>query len=205
MSHRFQRRPRGVASGNARQPRPGRAGRCCNRSADAYDTASLRRHPARRPSRDPAPSSVTHRRSSRGLRRLTSTRGSTDSRATSNGQRTIGLEPGSGRGGENAPTEIDREIAGRSVMRRKLDEVSEAERARWRGDAGVRGVQHRRRLRPPARASRPRASAASAAAPSGRPPALTRQRAPSRSPSRSPTRAARRRRRSRSSTASSLP
>ena len=33
----------------ARQPRPGRVDRCCIRSADVYDTASLRRQPARRP------------------------------------------------------------------------------------------------------------------------------------------------------------
>src|SRR4051794_16327470 len=47
----------------ARQPRPGRVDRCCIRSADVYDTASLRRQPARRPSQRSALSSVTYRRS----------------------------------------------------------------------------------------------------------------------------------------------
>jgi hypothetical protein len=59
-------RQRDHAGGRARRldsTRPGRADRCCIRSADVYDTASLRRQPARRPSQRSASSSVTYRRS----------------------------------------------------------------------------------------------------------------------------------------------
>jgi hypothetical protein len=99
--------PRGVASGRLDSHARVASDRCCNRSADAYDTASLRRHPARRPNRDPVPSSVTHRHSrTRESFETPDPRGVDRPSNGINGQRTVGLDPLFGRA-TDAPTEID--------------------------------------------------------------------------------------------------
>ena len=54
--------PSSAASEGARDALTGAADRYCNRFAGGYDTASLRRPPARRPNQEPSPPSVTHQR-----------------------------------------------------------------------------------------------------------------------------------------------